>query len=84
MTSASAPLPTDDLTCAATSGGGTMRCVKPKYRARNGEAWEHGGGHFFATEDGARRLATGDYDAEVLLSQLRPVTPDSGDSGASS
>lgn len=70
------PSGVDDLTCPATSGNGAMRCVKPKYRARNGEAWEHGGGHFFATEEGARRLATGDYDARVLLSQLRPAVTD--------
>ncbi len=76
---ASRTLPTNDLTCTATSGEGTLRCVKPKYRARNGEAWEHGGGHFFTDDEGARRLATGNYDAEVVLSSLRPTVVDRTD-----
>jgi hypothetical protein len=78
MTSEPTPgrVSSDDLTCLTTSNGGAMRCVKPMYRARNGEVWPHAGGHFFATEEGAQQLATGDYDALVLLSQLRPAVPD--------
>lgn len=76
MAEPSSEVPRDELTCPATYDDGRQRCVKPMYRARNGEVWEHGGGHFFASEEGARRLASGDYDATVLLSLLRRVTPD--------
>jgi hypothetical protein len=68
--------PTDELTCSATSEDGRLRCIKPLYRARNGEVWEHGGGHFFTTAAGARRLARGDYDAQIVLASLRRAVPD--------
>lgn len=76
-----ASVPVDDLTCPVKSVEG-WRCVKPLYRARNGEAWAHGGGHFFTTEEGARRLATGDYDAYQVLMSLRPATAASAPSQA--
>lgn len=59
------------LRCAATWY--EKRCVKPMYEASNGEVWDHAGGHFYASDEQAERLASGDYDASAVLANLVTV-----------
>lgn len=55
--------------CAARSESG-LPCQKRLYDARNGETWEHAGGHMFASDEVWANLDTRHYDATALLSGL--------------
>lgn len=60
-------------TTACPALHGEQWCIKPLYRARSGEVWPHAGGHFFVTDQAARRLRSGDYDGRAVLESLHPV-----------
>lgn len=62
---------TDEMKCSSTWQD--RKCVKPMYRAQNGEVWDHAGGHMYATEAQAEALRTGNYDATEWLRSMRPV-----------
>lgn len=65
-------MPEPSTQCPAVHNG--MACIKPLYTARNGEIWDHAGGHFFTTPEGAEALRSGNYDGEAVLRSLRRVS----------
>lgn len=54
------------MECSAVNDAG-LPCQKPMYHARNGEHWDHAGGHVYATSRTMEALATMHYDAGALL-----------------
>lgn len=53
--------------CEAVSDTG-LPCQKKLYHARNGEYWEHAGGHIFASAGTWKSLQEDHYDNTALLS----------------
>lgn len=54
------------MECSATSENGLL-CQKPMYHARNGEYWDHAGGHIFAKKETIEAIETMHFDAKALL-----------------
>jgi len=71
MTTERAENTRDALACPTLYG--LRWCIKPLYRARNGEVWPHAGGHFFVTDDQAKRLRSGQYDGREVIRSLGSV-----------
>lgn len=71
-TSEPAFTPSAHAACGARYG--ERRCIKPLYRMNvTNEYVPHAGGHFFATEEQAALLDSGEYDAELILRALYAV-----------
>lgn len=51
------------------------RCVKPLYNARNGEFWDHAGGHFWMTDENRAKMDSGEVLAAHLDMEIERAKP---------